>query len=215
MSTLYTRGHEWIRPARHVLYARVGLSRSGAQLLGSEVCHIDLPHIGDFLLSNFRYNSLLKLHNIAFVHPMLGPKPPTHKMRPRTICIDAFASEAKLHVPCDGWVVRVNERLRHEPWLVSQDPEGEGWLLELHLDRVFPWKKYLRRRAGGPRIRSMIRRLVRPLPRNLVLKKLPIESHDTDGRKMHSKKLKNETSIVIRGFWFQFGEGAQEHTVEM
>ena len=36
--------------------------------------------------------------------------------------------------------------------------------------------QYVRRRAGGP-IRSMIRRLVRPLPRNLVLKKLPTESH--------------------------------------
>ncbi len=29
------------------------------------------------------------------------------------------------------------------------------------------------------------------------------KSHDKDGRKMRSKKLKNGTSIVIRGFWFQ------------
>ena len=32
---------------------------------------------------------------------------------------------------------------------------------------------------------------------------------------MRSKKLKNGTSIVIRGFWFQFGAGASMHTVEM
>ena len=41
---------------------------------------------------------------------------------------------------------------------------------------------YLRRRAGGP-IRSMIHPLVRSFPRNLVLKKLPTESHDTGGPK--------------------------------
>ena len=41
------------------------------------------------------------------------------------------------------------------------------------------------------------------------------ESHDNDGRKMRSKKLRNGTNTVIRGFWFQFGAGTHEHTVEM
>ena len=65
----------------------------------------------------------------------------------------------------------------------------------------------------------MIRRLVRPLPRNLVLKKLPTESHDTDGPKwIWAQHCQTLIAILVSRFAFfgvSFGKGAPMHTVEM
>ncbi len=39
-----------------------------------------------------------------------------------------------LIAPVSGQVVRVNERIRREPWFINVDPYGDGWLLEIHLE---------------------------------------------------------------------------------
>lgn len=45
--------------------------------------------------------------------------------------IESAKTASELIAPVSGIVKAVNEKLRQEPWLVNEDPYGEGWILKL------------------------------------------------------------------------------------
>ncbi|MEP7064898.1 MAG: glycine cleavage system protein GcvH [Gemmatimonadota bacterium] len=47
--------------------------------------------------------------------------------------IEAVKSVSELFAPVSGKVVAINERVAKEPELVSADPYGAGWLIEVEL----------------------------------------------------------------------------------
>jgi glycine cleavage system H protein len=48
--------------------------------------------------------------------------------------IEAVKSVSELFAPVSGTVVAINERVAKEPELVSADPYGEGWLIEVDMN---------------------------------------------------------------------------------
>jgi glycine cleavage system H protein len=47
--------------------------------------------------------------------------------------IEAVKSVSELFAPASGKVIAINERVAKEPELVSADPYGEGWLIEVEM----------------------------------------------------------------------------------
>ncbi len=43
-----------------------------------------------------------------------------------------------LKSPVAGRVIEVNEKLKREPYLVNQDPYGEGWMVVVELEEALP-----------------------------------------------------------------------------
>ena len=48
--------------------------------------------------------------------------------------IEAVKSVSELFAPVSGKVVAINERVAKEPELVSSDPYGAGWLIEIDMN---------------------------------------------------------------------------------
>ncbi|MFZ5555691.1 MAG: glycine cleavage system protein GcvH [Pseudomonadota bacterium] len=47
--------------------------------------------------------------------------------------IESAKTASDLIAPASGTILCRNERLNEEPWLVNEDPYGEGWILRIRL----------------------------------------------------------------------------------
>ncbi len=45
--------------------------------------------------------------------------------------IESAKTASDLIAPISGVITAVNDKLRQEPWLVNEDPYGQGWILRL------------------------------------------------------------------------------------
>lgn len=105
--------------------ARVGITKFAADRL-SDVVYVDLPEVG---------------REVRFLEPF-G-------------VIESVKAASDLYAPLTGRVVEVNERLRSEPELVTQDPYGEGWMILIEptdpseLDRLLDAAAYRRHIGEG------------------------------------------------------------------
>ena len=36
-----------------------------------------------------------------------------------------------IYAPISGKIVKINEELKNEPYLINEDPYGKGWILEI------------------------------------------------------------------------------------
>lgn len=50
--------------------------------------------------------------------------------------IESLQASGDLHAPVSGRVVAVNNELLSKPELISQDPYGRGWIVEMKPDRM-------------------------------------------------------------------------------
>ena len=41
---------------------------------------------------------------------------------------------ADIYMPCDGKILKINERLEDEPQHISIEAESEGWLMEMEIE---------------------------------------------------------------------------------
>ncbi|MDR7414874.1 MAG: glycine cleavage system protein GcvH [Armatimonadota bacterium] len=100
--------------------ARVGITKFAADRL-SDIVYVELPEVG---------------REVRFLEPF-G-------------VIESVKAASDLYSPLTGRVVAVNERLRNEPELVTQDPYGEGWMILIEptdpseLDRLLDAAAYRR-----------------------------------------------------------------------
>lgn len=98
--------------------ARVGITKFAAERL-SDIVYVELPEVG---------------REVRFMEPF-G-------------VIESVKAASDLYAPLSGRVVEVNERLRDEPELISQDPYGEGYLIVIEpsdlseLDRLLDAAAY-------------------------------------------------------------------------
>jgi glycine cleavage system H protein len=105
--------------------ARVGITKFAADRL-SDVVYVELPEVG---------------REVRFLEPF-G-------------VIESVKAASDLYAPLTGRVVEVNERLRSEPELVTQDPYGEGWMILIEptdpseLDRLLDAAAYRRHIGEG------------------------------------------------------------------
>lgn len=106
-------------------WARVGITKFAADRL-SDVVYVELPEVG---------------REVRFLEPF-G-------------VIESVKAASDLYAPLTGRVVEVNERLRSEPELVTQDPYGEGWMILIEptdpseLDRLLDAAAYRRHIGEG------------------------------------------------------------------
>ena len=100
----YTEEHLWLRIDDGEDEVTVGLSTHGAAELG-DVKFVELPEEGDTLVAD---------------DPV--------------VVIEGSEDAIDLLAPLDGEVVEVNTRLVDAPELISDDPQGDGWLFKMSLD---------------------------------------------------------------------------------
>ena len=81
---------------------RIGLTQKAVHLLG-EISYVQLP----------RLESLVECDQVAVV-------------------LETCKAALDIESPLSGTVVTINTRLDQDPDLLNQDPEGEGWLYEIH-----------------------------------------------------------------------------------
>lgn len=84
-------------------FAPVGITTYAQQELG-EVVYVELPKVG---------KNVKKGQEMAV--------------------LESTKAASDLYSPCSGTIVEVNERLKEEPGLINQDPQGEGWILKIKL----------------------------------------------------------------------------------
>jgi glycine cleavage system H protein len=82
---------------------RIGLTKKALRLLG-EISYVQLPIL----------KSLVKQGEVALV-------------------LETCEAALDIEAPMSGTVVAVNEPIIEDPDLLNQDPEGSGWLYEIHL----------------------------------------------------------------------------------
>lgn len=49
--------------------------------------------------------------------------------------VESAKTASDLIAPASGTVVRGNDKLNDEPWLVNKDPYGDGWILRIRLTK--------------------------------------------------------------------------------
>ena len=100
---LYTRDHEYVKPADEPGVVTIGITDYAQDQLG-DVVFVELPKVGA------TYGE----------HDTFGT-------------IEAVKAVSELYSPVAGEVVAINERLDGEPSLVNSDPYGEGWMIRIRL----------------------------------------------------------------------------------
>jgi len=85
--------------------ARVGITDFAQDELG-DVVFVELPSSGDELVAGEAFG-----------------------------VVESIKAVSDVYAPVDGTVTAVNDALFDEPELVNEDPFGEGWMLEVDVDR--------------------------------------------------------------------------------
>jgi glycine cleavage system H protein len=83
--------------------AKIGITGYAAEHIG-DIVFVELPKVGSTVIAGSSFG-----------------------------VIEAVKSVSELFAPVSGTVVSVNERIGKEPELVSADPYGEGWLIEVDM----------------------------------------------------------------------------------
>jgi glycine cleavage system H protein len=91
----------------------VGMTRFAIDLL-SDMEHLQLPQIGASLRRGQPFGELESRKNIC-----------------------------ELYAPVSGEVVAVNPRVQQQLSLLQQDPEGDGWLIQVRLIQLDDWQALL------------------------------------------------------------------------
>ena len=99
---VYSNEHEWVIVDGGI--ATIGISSFAQDQLG-EVVYVDLPDVGDELVSGDTFGE-----------------------------IESVKSVSELFAPVTGEIVEVNDALSDSPETVNQDPHGEGWMVKVKLD---------------------------------------------------------------------------------
>jgi glycine cleavage system H protein len=81
----------------------VGISKFAADQL-TDITYVELPHVGDHVFAGKDFGN-----------------------------IETVKAVSDLYAPADGEVIAVNEKLLDEPNLLSQEPYGGGWLIQIRL----------------------------------------------------------------------------------
>lgn len=103
----YTETHDWICPhSDDTTIAKVGISQFAEKEIG-EVVYIELPKIG---------TEVEKGQEIAV--------------------IESTKAAIDIYSVLKGTVLAINEALVHEPGLINEAPEGEGWLYMIRLEEL-------------------------------------------------------------------------------
>jgi len=97
----YTSEHEWVSALTAEGTVRVGITDHAQDALG-DVVYVDLPSVGDSVAAEDSFGE-----------------------------IESTKSVSDLFAPIAGEIVAVNEGLEDDPALVSSDPYGEGWIIEI------------------------------------------------------------------------------------
>jgi len=84
-------------------FAPVGITTYAQQELG-EVVYVELPQVG---------KKVDKGQEMAV--------------------LESTKAASDVYSPCAGTIMEVNQRLKEEPGLINQDPQGEGWILKIKL----------------------------------------------------------------------------------
>jgi glycine cleavage system H protein len=84
--------------------AKVGITGYAAEHIG-DIVFVELPKVGTIVIAGSSFG-----------------------------VIEAVKSVSELFAPVSGTVVAINERVAKEPELVSADPYGEGWLIEIDMN---------------------------------------------------------------------------------
>jgi len=83
--------------------AKVGITGYAAEHIG-DIVFVELPKVGTTVIAGSSFG-----------------------------VIEAVKSVSELFAPVSGTVVAINERVAKEPELVSADPYGAGWLIEVDM----------------------------------------------------------------------------------
>jgi glycine cleavage system H protein len=86
--------------------AKVGITGYAAEHIG-DIVFVELPKVGTTVIAGSSFG-----------------------------VIEAVKSVSELFAPVSGTVVAINEREAKEPELVTADPYGEGWLIEVDMSNV-------------------------------------------------------------------------------
>lgn len=84
--------------------AKVGITGYAAEHIG-DIVFVELPKVGTTVIAGSSFG-----------------------------VIEAVKSVSELFAPVSGTVVAINERVAKEPELVSADPYGDGWLIEVDMN---------------------------------------------------------------------------------
>ena len=84
--------------------AKVGITGYAAEHIG-DIVFVELPTVGTTVIAGSSFG-----------------------------VIEAVKSVSELFAPVSGTVVAINERVAKEPELVSADPYGDGWLIEIDMN---------------------------------------------------------------------------------
>ena len=103
-STHFTKNHEWFRFSSPSL-AKVGITDYAQKALGDVVFVEINPQLAQ----------------------SVSPNEPIG-------VVESVKSATDIFSPVKGRVTKINEQVLKKPSLVNQDPEGEGWLLELECE---------------------------------------------------------------------------------
>ena len=100
----FTEEHVWLRIEDGEEEVTVGLTPFGISELG-EVTFVELPDEGDVISAD---------------DPV--------------VVIEADDDAVDILAPLDGEVVEVNTPLARAPEVISEDPQGDGWLFKMSID---------------------------------------------------------------------------------
>ncbi|KEP64829.1 UNVERIFIED_CONTAM: glycine cleavage H-protein [Hammondia hammondi] len=113
------------KSSERVLFGVIGISAHAAEELG-EVVYVDFPE--RLAQAGSRSTEMQKDERAR-----AGEEDASVKKGSAICSLESVKSVAEVYSPVDGLVVEVNEKVREQPSLVFQDPEGQGWLLKLRL----------------------------------------------------------------------------------
>jgi glycine cleavage system H protein len=100
----FTEEHLWLRIEDGEDEVTVGLTTYGVEELG-EAKFVELPEEGDIIAAD-----------------------------DRVVVIEADDDAVDVLAPLDGEITEVNSRLTSAPEIISEDPQGDGWLFKMSID---------------------------------------------------------------------------------
>ncbi len=102
---MYTKDHEWVKPASPPGVVVVGITDFAQNSLG-DVTFIQLPEVGRVLKKGEVFGS-----------------------------VESVKAVSDLYAPLSGEVVRINQALVNTPDPVNRDPYGAAWMIELRMSQ--------------------------------------------------------------------------------
>jgi glycine cleavage system H protein len=119
----FTEEHLWLRIEDGEDEVTVGLSSFGAEQLG-DAKFVELPEEGDV---------------VATDDPV--------------VVIEADDDAVDILAPLDGEITEVNSRLTDAPEIISEDPQGDGWVFKMSIDDEAALDEYMTEAAYQKYIR--------------------------------------------------------------